>query len=64
MARYIEMVKSKEEEIAKLIELLSKKSSGFNNPKLILIGGYALRAFTTLSRTTRDCDLVLPKKNG
>jgi hypothetical protein len=29
-----------------------------------LIGGYALRAFTSLSRYTRDCDFVLRKPDG
>ena len=58
------MVRAREEEIAKLIELLSEKSGGFENPKLILIGGYGLRAFIPFSRSTRDCDFALKKENG
>jgi len=33
----------REEEISKIIEHLSKQTGGFDNPKMILIGGYALR---------------------
>ncbi|MEM2865231.1 MAG: nucleotidyl transferase AbiEii/AbiGii toxin family protein [Candidatus Bathyarchaeia archaeon] len=64
MARYVEMVRVREEEIAKLIELLSEKSNGFENPKLVLIGGYGLRAFIPFLRSTRDCDFALRKGNG
>jgi hypothetical protein len=39
----------REEEISKIIEQLSKQTDGFDKPKMILIGGYALRAFTSLS---------------
>ncbi|MBS7612132.1 nucleotidyl transferase AbiEii/AbiGii toxin family protein [Candidatus Bathyarchaeota archaeon] len=63
MARYVEMVRAREEDIAKLIELLSEKSDGFENPKLILIGGYGLRAFIPFLRSTRDCDFALKKEN-
>jgi hypothetical protein len=31
---------------------------------MVMIGGYALRAFTSLSRYTRDCDFVLKKSDG
>jgi len=34
------------------------------NPELIVIGGYALRAFIPFSRFTRDCDFALMKKDG
>lgn len=64
MARYVEIVRIKEEEVVKLIEFLSKKSNIFEGPKLILIGGYGLRAFIPFVRSTRDCDFVLMKKNG
>lgn len=57
-------MKRREEEIGKLIEIVSKKSNGFIKPKIILIGGYALRAFIPFSRYTRDCDFALKKKNG
>ncbi len=53
----------REQEIAKLIELVKSKSKNFSSPKLILIGGYALRAYIPFSRYTRDCDFAL-KKDG
>ena len=49
----------REEEIAEMINYLSQKSKGFTKPKLIVIGGYALRAFVPFSRYSRDCDFVL-----
>jgi len=64
LPKYIDVMRAREEEIAKLIELISRKSNGFEEPKLILIGGYALRAFIPFTRSTRDCDFVLQKKNG
>jgi len=64
LARYVEIVRAREEEIAKLMESLSEKSAGFEKPKLILIGGYGLRAFTPFLRSTRDCDFALRKKDG
>jgi hypothetical protein len=54
----------REEEIEKLINHFSKQTNGFENPRIVTIGGYALRAFTTLSRYTRDCDFVLKKSKG
>jgi hypothetical protein len=54
----------REEEISRIIEQLSKQTDGFENPKIVMIGGYALRAFTPLSRYTRDCDFVLKKSDG
>jgi hypothetical protein len=57
-------MKLREEEISRLIEYLSRQTDGFENPKIVMIGGYALRAFTSLSRYTRDCDFVLKKLNG
>ena len=64
MARYLEIMNVRELEIARLVEVLSKKSSCFENPKLILIGGYGLRAFIPFVRSTRDCDFALGKENG
>jgi len=64
LVKYIEIMKLREKEIRKLIEYFSNKSDGFGNPKLIMIGGYALRAFIPFSRYTRDCDFVLKKLNG
>jgi hypothetical protein len=63
LARYVEIVRRREEEIARIIEFLSEKSNCFEDPKLILIGGYGLRAFIPFVRSTRDCDFVLKKEN-
>jgi hypothetical protein len=57
-------MKLREEEIGKIIEHLSKQTKGFEDPKIVMIGGYALRAFIPFSRYTRDCDFVLKKLNG
>lgn len=54
----------REGEIFKLIELISRESKTFDNPELILIGGYGLRAFVPFSRSTRDCDFALRKEDG
>ena len=64
MVKHSEIMNLREEEISRIIEQLSKQTRGFENPKIVLIGGYALRAFTSLSRYTRDCDFVLKKSNG
>jgi hypothetical protein len=64
LAKFSEFMNLREEEIAKLIEYLSRQTDRFENPRIVMIGGYALRAFTTLSRYTRDCDFVLKKMDG
>lgn len=64
MVKHVEIMKLREKEIRKLVEYFSNRSDGFENPKLIMIGGYALRAFVPFSRYTRDCDFVLKKLNG
>ena len=64
MVKHSEIMNLREEEISKIVEQLSKLTDGFENPKIVLIGGYALRAFTSLSRYTRDCDFVLKKSDG
>ena len=63
MVKHSEIMNLREEEISRIIEQLSKRTDGFEKPKIVLIGGYALRAFTSLSRSTRDCDFVLKKSN-
>jgi len=55
----IDVMNKREQEIAELVNYLSQKSKGFTKPKLIVIGGYALRAFVPFSRYSRDCDFVL-----
>jgi len=64
LVKHLEIMKLREKEIGKLIEYFSDKSEGFENPKMIMIGGYALRAFIPFPRYTRDCDFVLKKLNG
>lgn len=64
MSRHLQLMQAREEEIAKLIGALSKKTEDFEEPKTILSGGYALRAFVPYSRATRDCDFVLQKQDG
>lgn len=64
MVKHFEIMNLREEEISRIIEQLSKQTDGFENPKIVMIGGYALRAFTSLSRYTRDCDFILKKSNG
>ena len=61
MPKAIELMKKREEELLKLIERVSEETSLFSDPKLILIGGYALRAFIPFTRYTRDCDFALRK---
>src|SRR3972149_1699753 len=64
LVKHSEIMNLREEEISRIIEQLSKQTDGFENPKMVMIGGYALRAFTSLSRYTRDCDFVLKKIDG
>lgn len=64
MSRHLQLMQARKEEIARLLELLSNKTNDFEEPKLILIGGYALRAFVPYSRATRDCDFVAQKQDG
>ena len=64
MPRAIEMMRRREEEILKTVLHLSENTDGFTYPELIMIGGYALRAFISLSRFTRDCDFALRKRDG
>jgi hypothetical protein len=64
LVKHTQLMNQREQEISKIIEQLSKQSDGFEKPKMILIGGYALRAFTSFSRYTRDCDFVLKKSDG
>lgn len=63
MAKQIEMMQLREEAISEILERLSSLSKGFSEPRLVLIGGYALRAFVGISRYTRDCDFVVREKS-
>lgn len=49
----------REEEIGELVLFISKKSRSWTQPRLVVIGGYALRVFVPFSRYSRDCDFVL-----
>jgi len=64
LVKHTELMNLREHEIGRIIEQLSKQTKGFDSPKMVLIGGYALRAFTSFSRYTRDCDFVLKKSAG
>jgi hypothetical protein len=64
LVKHAEIMNLREEEMSRIIKQLSKQTEGFENPKMVLIGGYALRAFVSFSRYTRDCDFVLKKTNG
>jgi len=64
LPKAIDMMKRREKEILKTILHLSEKTDCFTNPELVMVGGYALRAFISLSRFTRDCDFALRKKDG
>jgi hypothetical protein len=57
------MMRMREEKIFSVLESISQKTEGFSNPKLIVIGGYALRAYIPFSRFTRDCDFVIKKED-
>lgn len=62
MPRHIELMKRREKEILKALLHLSEKTDNFNKPALIMIGSYALRAFISYSRYTRDCDFAFTKE--
>jgi hypothetical protein len=64
LVKHSEIMNLREEEIGRIIERLSGQTKGFDDPKTVLIGGYALRAFTSFSRYTRDCDFALRKSDG
>ena len=55
----LNIMEIREEAISEILERLSSLTDGFTNPKLILIGGYAFRAYVDISRHTRDCDFVI-----
>jgi len=55
----MDVMSERELEIGKIIKYLSSKTRGFESPKLVLIGGYALRHYVPFSRYSRDCDFAL-----
>ena len=64
MPKVIDLMKRREEEILSSLLFLSEKTKGFTDLELIMIGGYALRAFIPFSRFTRDCDFTSMKRDG
>lgn len=64
MPKAIDMMRKREEEILEAIKHLSEKTKNFSKPEMMVISGYALRAFIPFSRFTRDCDFVVKKRNG
>ncbi len=48
LPKHIDIMRMREEEIFSLLEFTSQKTQGFSDPKLITIGGYALRAYIPL----------------
>jgi hypothetical protein len=64
LVKHFDIMKLREEGIERIVDYLSKHTDGFENPKIVMIGGYAFRAFTAFSRYTRDCDFVLKKSDG
>jgi len=64
LVKRLDLMKFREAEVEKMLEYFSKRTDGFENPKIVMIGGYALRAFTAFSRYTRDCYFVLKKLDG
>jgi len=57
-------MRRREEEILEAVKHLSDETDAFSKPQMMVIGGYALRAFIPFSRFTRDCDFAVKKKNG
>ncbi len=57
-------MQTREKEIADIIRHIEECSQNFMKPKLVLIGGYAIRAFVPYSRASRDCDFIVSKAKG
>jgi len=64
LLKAIDMMRKREGEILKAVKHLSGETNAFNEPEMMVIGGYALRAFIPFSRFTRDCDFAVKKRNG
>jgi hypothetical protein len=59
LVKHSEIMNLREEEIGRKIELLSKQTKGFDDPKMVLIGGYALGDFTSFSDIQEIATLFL-----
>jgi hypothetical protein len=55
------MMRRREARIGELVERLREKSHGFTQPPIIVVGGYALRAYVPIARYSRDCDFAISK---
>ena len=64
MVNLLELMGLREKQIGELIKRIRDRSGGFRKPPIIVIGGYALRAFVPFARYSRDCDFALPKARG
>jgi hypothetical protein len=56
-----EFMAPREKRIGELVSLLSDRSNGFTSPRMLVIGGYALRAYVPFARYSRECDFALPR---
>ena len=61
MAKQLKLMQVREHRIGELLEQVKQRSRNFKKPDIIVIGGYALRAYVPFSRYSRDCDFVLAK---
>ena len=61
MSRQLELMALRERRFGELVERISQKSRKFRSPRIIVIGGYALRAYVPFTRYSRDCDFALSK---
>lgn len=64
MPKQLALAQAREVEIARLLLEISERTNSFRSPPLVLIGGYALRAYIPFSRATRDCDFAFCKGDG
>ena len=58
MPKYVELMRKREEETGCLLEVIGEHTDQFRNPRVLTVGGYALRAYVPFTRYTRDCDLL------
>lgn len=61
MVKQLELMALREKRIGELLERVRQESIGFKKPPIIVIGGYALRAYVPFARYSRDCNFALPK---
>ena len=64
MPKALRLMELREREVLKALEWLKQRTGGFTDPRLVMVGGYALRAYVRFARYTRDCDFILRKQDG